>query len=50
MPANDVSPTHVDGGRFDAIVEIDAKVNTTNAANVATRRLEKSDKDLADIL
>jgi hypothetical protein len=32
------------------MVAIDATVKTTNAANVATRRLEKSDKDLIGIL
>src|SRR5712692_2507127 len=50
IPANGVSATHVDGGRFAAIVTIDVTVKTTNAANVATRRIEKSDKDLAGIL
>jgi hypothetical protein len=42
--------TQVDGGRFAAVAAIDATVKITNAANVATRRLEKSDKDLAAIL
>ncbi len=50
IPANGVSATHVDGGRLAAIVATDATVKTTNAANVATKRLGESDKDLSDIL